>query len=79
MSSAVLRATCQLDVAGERALARLVEQRRSFTARSIDRLIKVARTIADLLGQDAVDAGCLLEAASYRAAELTTSALAHVA
>jgi len=66
MSSAVLRATCRLDSAGERTLARLVEGRPRFTARSIDRLIKVARTIADLLGQDDLDAGCLLEAAGYR-------------
>jgi magnesium chelatase family protein len=51
---------------GERTLAELVEGRRSFTARSIDRLIKVARTVADLLGQDNIDAGCLLEAAAYR-------------
>jgi magnesium chelatase family protein len=66
MPSAVLRATCKLDSAGERTLAQLVERHRSFTARSVDRLIKVARTIADVLGQDDVDAGCLLEAAAYR-------------
>lgn len=66
MPSAVLRATCRLDADGERTLARLVEQRRSFTARSIDRLIKVARTIADLVGQDHIDAGCLVEAAAFR-------------
>jgi magnesium chelatase family protein len=66
MPSAVLRATCKLDALGERTLADLVEQRCTLTARSIDRLIKVARTIADLLGQDDIDAGCLLEAASYR-------------
>jgi magnesium chelatase family protein len=66
MTSAVLRATCRLDAAGERALAEIVEARRSFTARSVDRLLKVARTIADLLGEDDIDAGCLREAATYR-------------
>ena len=66
MPSAVLRATCKLDALGERTLAELVEQRKTATARSIDRLIKVARTVADLLGQDDIDAGCLLEAAGYR-------------
>jgi len=66
MPSAVLRATCRLDSLGERTLAELVERRRTFTARSIDRLIKVARTVADLLGQDDIDAGCLLEAAAFR-------------
>jgi len=43
MPSAVLRATCRLDSSGERALATLVERRSSFTARSIDRLIKMRR------------------------------------
>lgn len=66
MSTAVLRATCRLDATCERTLADVVRTRRSFTARSIDRLLKVARTIADLLDQDDIDAGCLLEAAGYR-------------
>jgi magnesium chelatase family protein len=66
MTTSVLRATCQLDDAGERMLADLVEARSTFTARSVDRLIKVARTIADLTNQDAIDAECLREAASYR-------------
>jgi len=79
MSSSVMRATCRLDGAAERTLAQLVEQRRSFTARSIDRLIKVARTVADLVGQDEIDAGCLLEAAAYRDAEPTADLAAEVA
>ena len=37
-----------------------------MTARSIERLIKVARTIADLLGEDTIDADTLNEAAQYR-------------
>lgn len=78
MPSAVLRATCRLDSLGERTLADLVEHRKSFTARSIDRLIKVARTVADLMGQDDIDAGCLLEAAAYRDVD-PTAGLAAVA
>jgi magnesium chelatase family protein len=78
MPSAVMRATCRLDALGERTLAQLVEQRRTFTARSIDRLIKVARTIADLLGQDDIDAGCLLEAAAYRDADPAADLVPHV-
>jgi magnesium chelatase family protein len=66
MTSAVMRATCRLDAAGERALAEIVAARRSFTARSVDRLLRVARTIADLLGEDDIDADSLREAASYR-------------
>ena len=54
----------------------LVERRRAFTARSIDRLIKVARTIADLIGQDDIDAGCLLEAAAFRAIDPSIGVLA---
>ena len=77
MPSAVQRATCKLDSLGERTLADLVEQRRSFTARSIDRLIKVARTIADLIGQDDIDAGCLLEAAAYRDVDPTADLVPH--
>jgi predicted ATPase with chaperone activity len=79
MPSAVMRATCKLEGLGERTLADLVAKRRSFTARRIDRLIKVARTIADLLGQDDLDAGCLLEAAAYRGADPTTDLVSHVA
>ena len=66
MTSAVLRATCTLDAAAERVLVDLVERHRVITARSIDRMIKVARTIADLLGGDHIDAHCLYEAAGYR-------------
>jgi len=79
MPAAVLRATCRLDGLGERTLADLVERRRTFTARSIDRLIKVARTVADLMGQDEVDAGCLLEAAAFRDVDPTAELLADVA
>jgi magnesium chelatase family protein len=71
MTSKVLRESCRLDDACERYLEELVEQRRSMSARSIDRLIKVARTIADLLGQDAIDTDCLDEAANYRAVDPT--------
>jgi magnesium chelatase family protein len=79
MPSAVLRATCKLDAVGERTLAQLVEQRRTFTARSVDRLIKVARTIADLMGQDDIDAGCLLEAAAFRDVDPTADLVSQVA
>jgi magnesium chelatase family protein len=66
MTSAVMRATCPLDAACERTLAELVERRRAVSARSIDRLLKVARTIADLTERDAIEPGALLEAAAFR-------------
>jgi len=79
MPSSVMRATCPLDSLGERTLAQLVEHRRNFTGRSVDRLIKVARTIADLIGQDSIDAGCLLEAASFRDVDPTADLVHQVA
>ena len=66
MTSAILRATCPLAPDAERALEQLVARGPTISARAIDRIIKVARTVADLLGQDAIDAGCLAEAAAYR-------------
>ena len=66
MSSTVMRQTCPLDSACEQVLARLVAARRSFTARSVDRLIKVARTMADLDGADAITPDHLTAAAAFR-------------
>ena len=79
MTSAVLRATCKLDADGERKLAELVERQQSVTARGIDRLIKVARTIADLTGLDAIDGSCLTEATMFRGGSPVAAVLANVA
>ncbi len=67
MSVRALRATCRLDGRAEETLRRLHQRRRGMTARTVDRMIKVARTIADLRGLEVVDAGCIGEAAAYRA------------
>ena len=66
MPSSVVRAVCKLDAASETELAQLVDHQRLITARGVDRLIKTARTVADLLGQDAIDPGALREAAAFR-------------
>lgn len=66
MPTAALRATCRLDEAGEAALARVVERRPGMSARSVDRVVRVARTIADLGGSGAIAAEHIHEAASYR-------------
>lgn len=66
MTSAVLRAVCRLDQQSERLLAELVEGRRTLTARSIDRIIKVARTIADLERRDDIEPGDLEVASAFR-------------
>jgi len=66
MTPAVMRACCRLDDAGEQMLAALNTRRRGMTARAIDRLIKVARTIADLVGDDSISREHLMEASTYR-------------
>jgi magnesium chelatase family protein len=72
MPAAVMRECCRLDDAGERLLAKLVEERKSLSARSIDRLLKVARTIADLLGHEDIERDDLVEASSFRAVDPST-------
>jgi magnesium chelatase family protein len=76
MTANMLRESCPLDEACERVLADLVERRRQLSARGIDRLIKVARTIADLDGQEAIDAGCLYQAWGFRALDPVAESLA---
>lgn len=66
MGPRATRETCHLTADAEKALERLHAVRRGMTGRTVDRIIKVARTIADLTGVDPIDAGCVLEAASYR-------------
>ncbi len=78
MPSAVLRATCKLDERSEHTLSELVERRGAYTARGVDRLLRVARTIADLQGLELIDAGCLLEAAVFRDPQTIPSLLRRV-
>jgi magnesium chelatase family protein len=66
MPPSVQRETCKLDSTGERMLASIVAERRSFTARSVDRLIRVARTLADLEGLDAITEDNLFIASRFR-------------
>jgi magnesium chelatase family protein len=69
MSSATLRASCPLDDIAEATLVDLVEHKNKMSARSIDRVIKVARTLADLEGRERIEAGDLVEASRYRAVD----------
>jgi magnesium chelatase family protein len=66
MSARALRATCQLTARAEQELERISRVRVALTGRGVDRLIKVARTLADLDGSDVIDADVIREAASYR-------------
>ena len=65
MSPAQIGEFCSLDKAGE-ALMKNAFARMGLTARSHDRILRVARTIADLDGADAIGPQHLAEAIQYR-------------
>ncbi len=69
MTPAATRATCPLGSAAEALLAKLAAARPSMSARSIDRIIKVARTIADLEGSDTIGREHVAQAGNCRALE----------
>ncbi|MBL9015460.1 MAG: YifB family Mg chelatase-like AAA ATPase [Myxococcales bacterium] len=79
MTSRVMRATCKLTNAAEDALHDLVHARGTLTARGVDRVIKCARTIADLDGCDAIDPDHLAEAAGFRAIDPLAAPIGAVA
>ncbi len=60
-----LKETCQLTADANQLLAEAFD-RLKLSARSYDRLIKVARTIADLAGKDTIDTAEIAEAIGYR-------------
>jgi magnesium chelatase family protein len=70
-----MRAACRLGPAAERQLVALAERER-LSGRGTDRLLRVARTIADLAGEWAVDVLHLAEAARYRSPVGRPAALA---
>jgi len=65
MTPAMVGQFCKLDEAGERIL-RAAFSRMGLTARSHDRILRVARTIADLEGEEQISAAHLAEAVQYR-------------
>ena len=68
LSAAQVRRLCRLTPAAERLLRASYDQL-GLSARAHDRLLRVARTIADLAGKQLLDEECLLEALQYRAQE----------
>jgi magnesium chelatase family protein len=64
--SRLLKDVCRLTDAAHAHLRRQVE-RLNLSARAYDRILRVARTAADLKGREAVTEEEVLEAAGYRA------------
>jgi magnesium chelatase family protein len=65
MGSRLVRRHCALDAAGQN-LMKMALARLGLSARAYDRILKVARTIADLAGAEAVASEHLAEAVQYR-------------
>jgi len=61
-----LRRFCELDASSKRLLTSAID-RLGLSARAHDRILKVARTIADLAGCDRLDSAHVAEAVQYRA------------
>ncbi len=71
MSSSMLQAFCDIDDTG-RSLLKNAMERLSLSARAYDRILKVARTIADLDQAEAIRTEHLAEAIQYRSLDRET-------
>lgn len=69
MTPAAMEAHCRLDDAGS-GLMRAAYDALGLTARSYDRILRVARTIADLAGSENISPDHLAEAIQYRTFQL---------
>ena len=72
MTPRFIKKYCELDPAGNRMLE-LVTDRLGFSARTYTRILKVARTIADLDGSDSIREQHIAEAIQYRSLDRKTS------
>jgi len=65
MPSNLVREICQIDAAGS-ALLKTAMKKLQLSARAYDRILKVARTIADLAGSREIEVPHLAEAIHFR-------------
>ena len=72
MGSKHLRDFCEVESAGERLLE-LAINRLGLSARAYTRILKVARTIADLDGAPSISAAHVSEAIQYRSLDRTSA------
>ena len=71
MNAALLREHCRMD-APTAAMLEQAMTRLSLSARAYDRILKVARTIADLAGRDRIVRTDVAEAINYRSLDRGT-------
>ena len=65
MPPKLVREFCQLDAQGDKMLSYAMDKM-GLSARAYDRILKVARTIADLDGSETIQVVHISEAISYR-------------
>ena len=65
MGPGQVREICRLDETG-RGLVRAAMQQMQMSARAFHRILKLARTIADLAGSEGIETAHLAEAIQYR-------------
>jgi len=65
MNSQMVKSICQINAAGK-SLLKTAMEKLGLSARAYDRILKVARTIADLAGKEDIQIEHLAEAIQYR-------------
>ena len=70
MSSREIRKYCELGTDAEHLLERAMVKQ-GLSARAHDRILKVARTVADLSGSEIIESGHIAEAIQYRTLDRT--------